>query len=125
MCGRAEWGIVVMDTQEARTQVLEIVNDALLIVDRLEAGESPTREDKQRLRQLVADARAVLPDAGYPAEVAWQGLQRASIGVDTIFEQADQVYWQAAGIDLRAAVQTLEPLVSPRFKREADFPIVG
>ncbi len=114
-----------MDTHEARTQMLELAGEALEIVAGLEAGGVPTGEDKRQLRDLLTDARSTLADAGYPAEAVWRALQRASLGTDTSFDQSDPLYWQDVAQELRTAMETLESLVSPQFRRESDFYIVG
>jgi hypothetical protein len=114
-----------MDTYEARTQMLELAREALGIVESLEANNVPTGEDKRRLRSMQAAARSALADAGYPAEAVWRGLQRASMGTDTSLDHADPMFWHDVADELRDAMETLESLLSPHFRRESDFYIVG
>jgi len=114
-----------MDTYEARTQMLELARDALGIVAALEASNVPTGEDRRRLRSMLTEARSALADAGYPAEAVWRAVQRASMGTDTSLDQADPMFWHDVADELRAAMETLESLVSPHFRRESDFYIVG
>ena len=116
-----------MDTQEARMRMLDLATEALQIVEGVvsSAGKSPGAPQKLRLRELVAEARTALPDAGFPAEAAWRGVQRASIGTDTFLDQSDPVYWQDVAMDLRSAVATLQALISPGFRRDADVHIIG
>jgi hypothetical protein len=114
-----------MDTQEARTQLRELAAQASEIVERIAAGSVPSGDDKLRLRRLVVEARVLLPDAGYPGEGAWRGLQRASIGAETLLDHADPTFWQQVAEELRASVDTLESLVRPGWRRESDFHIVG
>lgn len=106
-------------------RTLDIAREALEIVERLGSDAAPTADDKGRLRQLLLDAREALPDAGFPAEAAWRGLQRASIGTDTYFDQADPRYWQDVAKELHEGAEVLESLVSPFHRRESDFHIVG
>lgn len=113
-----------MDTNEARMQMRDLAHDALAIVDRLAAGSEPAQGDRGSLREMALESRALLGDAGYPAEAAWRGIQRASIGADTQFEAPDPTYWDDVARDLRTAVETLENLVSgPR--RDSDVHIIG
>lgn len=114
-----------MDTQEARMRMLDLTKEALDIVEDFESGAQPTREEKHELREMVLEARDTLPDAGYPAEAAWRGLQRASIGTDTFFDETDPLFWQDVVQELRTAAEVLESLVSPGFRRESDFHIIS
>jgi hypothetical protein len=114
-----------MDTYEARTRMLEMAEPALEIVERLERGESPSPDDRRTLRQLLLEARSTLADAGYPGEAVWRALQRASMAMETSFDQSDPLVWQDTAGQLRAAMETLQSLVSPQFRRESDFYIVG
>jgi hypothetical protein len=114
-----------MDTHEARMRMLDLCLEALHVVERLEKGEVPSADDKGRLRRLVTDSRETLPDAGYPAEAGWRALQRASIGSETGFEHVDPLYWQNVRQELDEAASVLRSLVSPHFRRESDFHIVG
>jgi len=114
-----------MNTQEARIRMLDLAREALEIVEGFEQGARPTREEKNELREMVIEARDTLPDAGYPGEAAWRGLQRASIGTDTFFEESDPAFWQDVIQELQTAAEVLESLVSPGFRRETDFHIIG
>lgn len=114
-----------MDTNEARTQMCDIANDALEIVERLQETASPSPEDRSRLRQMLTDARALLSDAGYPGEAVWRGLQRGSIGAETHLDQSDSSYWRDVAQELKEGIQTLESLIATRRSREADFRVVG
>jgi hypothetical protein len=105
--------------------MLDLCFEALAIVERLAAGEAPTADDRQGLRRALLQAREVLPDAGFPAEATWRGMQRASIGTETSFDQADPLYWRDVAQELRDAGEVLKSLVSPDFRRESDFHIVG
>lgn len=115
----------VVDTFEARLLMRDLAQDGLKIVDRFIGGAAPRPEDKRRLRELVLEARRSLSDAGYPAEAAWQGLQRASIGADTLLDTEDAAFWGNVAEDLRAGVETLDALVGMGVRRESDFHIVG
>lgn len=114
-----------MDTLEARTYMRDIGEEALEIIRRVAAGEAPSLEDRQRLRQLLLQARQTLPDAGYPGEGTWRALQRATIGIDTMTERPDANYWQDAVAELRIGVDTLSSLISPSWRRESDVQIIG
>ena len=114
-----------MDTNEARTQMREMANEALGIVAQLRRGERLDIESAQRLRRMAVDARSCLADAGYPGEAVWQGLQRASIGLDTQLGSGDASFWEDVTDVLQAGSATLESLISTRARREGDFRIVG
>jgi hypothetical protein len=103
----------------------DLADEALTIVESLAKGEILSRDDKRRLRELVSEARSTLFDAGYPAEAVWRGLQRASIGVDTLLDQPDAAYWEHVAAELRAGLDTLDSLLSPGPRRETDFHIVS
>lgn len=114
-----------MDTLEARILMRDLADEGLKIVDRYVAGNLPSGADKRRLRELVIEARTALSDAGYPGEAVWRSLHRASMGADTLFDQSDDHYWPSVVDELRAGLDTLESLISPGFRRESDFHIVG
>lgn len=113
-----------MDTLEARIRMRDMARETLEIVDRLAAGTSPSRETRARLREMVSEARSLLGDAGYPAEGAWRGMQRASMGLDTLFDEPDPTYWEDVMSELSRSIETLDNLVSP-IRREADLHIVS
>jgi hypothetical protein len=102
----------------------DMAAEALEIVDQLVAGQSPNREDRGRVREMVTEARSLLGDAGYPAEGTWRGLQRTSMGVETLFDRPDRTYWEDVRDELRRSVETLDNLVSP-IRKDADLHIVG
>jgi hypothetical protein len=114
-----------MDTYEARSRVLDLAQEVRSMVERLVSGVRLSSDERQRLREIVGEARAVLSDAGYPAEGVWRALQRVSLGVDTLLDQSDPFYWQDVSSDLQAGIETLESLLSPHLRRDADFRIVG
>ena len=114
-----------MDTFEARTLMRDLAQEGLEIVNRFIGGAAPRPEEKRRLREMVLEARRSLADAGYPAEAAWQGLQRASIGADTLLDSEDPSFWQSVAGDLEAGIGTLDALVGMGVRRESDFHIVG
>ena len=114
-----------MDTQEARSYIRDLAEEALELIEGWESSAVPPAKDKLRLRELASDARTALPDAGFPAEGAWRGLQRASIGTQTSLDQTDKLYWEDVAAELHAGVDTLDLLVSPGASRESDFRIVG
>jgi len=114
-----------MDTFEARTYIRDIAEEALDIVKRIAAGALPALEDRQRLRQLLLAVREALPDAGYPGESAWRALQRASMGVETMDGQPDTAFWEDVVEELESGIDTLSSLISPAWRRESDFHIVG
>jgi hypothetical protein len=47
------------------------------------------------------------------------------MAMETSFDQSDPLVWQDTAGQLRAAMETLQSLVSPQFRRETDFYIVG
>jgi hypothetical protein len=102
----------------------DLALDALEIVENV--NELPPRgENARRLRDFVSQARGLLSDAGYPAEAAWQGLQRASIGANTAFDEYDLGYWTDVADDLHRGVDTLQSLVSPHARPDTDIHVVG
>jgi hypothetical protein len=113
-----------MDTYEARLKMRDLAQDALVIVERREASVVLNREDRTHLREMAMEARSVLSDAGYPGEASWRAIQRASIGLDTAFDEPDRSFWQDVLEELRSAISTLDNLVGVS-KRDADVHIVG
>lgn len=114
-----------MDTFEARTHMLDVAEETLDIVRRVAAGETPSLEDRQRLRKLLLEARQTLPDAGYPGEATWRSVQRASMGIDTMGDQTDADFWDDVAGELQNGMDTLSSLISPNWRRETDFHIIG
>ncbi|HLJ67965.1 MAG TPA: hypothetical protein VKX16_11455 [Chloroflexota bacterium] len=114
-----------MDTREARTQMRDMAREGLAIVEGLVDREGRSYESVARLRQLAADARSVLPDAGFPAEGAWRALQQAVAALTMGPEEFDQPYWVALAEDLRAAIATLDGLLTHPSASGTDFHIVG
>ena|SRR5947209_2123635 len=113
-----------MDTYEARITMRDLAHDALDVVTRRESGVATNREDRAQIRQMASEARSLLGDAGYPGEAAWRAIQRASIGLETAFDEPDRTYWEDLATDLRDAIETLDSLVGVS-KRDADIHIVG
>ena len=113
-----------MDTYEARLTMRDLAHDALDIVERREAGTAASRDERASMRGMAVEARSLLSDAGYPAEASWRAIQRASIGLETAFDEPDRSYWTDLAGDLRMAIETLDNLVSVS-KRDADIHIVG
>lgn len=113
-----------MDTFEARLLMRDLAISALEIIGNL--GDLPPRgENARRLRELASEARGVLSDAGYPAEAAWHGLQRASIGANTALDEYDLGYWTDVAEDLQRGIDTLQSLVSPHSRPDTDIHLVG
>jgi hypothetical protein len=102
----------------------DLADEALEIVGRVEGGKFAPREDRTRLRAMVGEARTLLSDAGFPGEAAWRGLQRASIGLETAFEEPDESYWADVHQELQGAIDTLNSLVTV-VRRDTDLRIVG
>jgi hypothetical protein len=113
-----------MDTFEARTNMADLGHRGLQIVERVERRGAPTREETLELRQLLRDARALLADAGYPAEAVWRGLQRGSMGAETQFDEVDPGYWASVAEDLRAGLGTLESLITRPRGRDTDVNLI-
>ena len=113
-----------MDTYEARLTMRDLAREALEIVEDLVGDAVPSRDNRKDLRSMAVEARELLPDAGYPGEATWRGLQRASIGADTHFDQADPSFWVDVADELRNAAATLDQLVGP-VHRDIAFHIVG
>src|SRR5438105_5058429 len=112
----AGWGMdnaerVGMNTQEARIELRDLARAALGIVEGIEHGRRPSVEDGRDLRKMVAEARVLMADAGFPGETTWRGLSRASLGVDTLVEAPDTLYWHDVAEELRSGLETLESLV--------------
>jgi hypothetical protein len=114
-----------MDTTEARIQMRDLAHEGLAIIDRLAQGQTISGSDRERLRGLLVDARALLADAGYPGESVWRGLQRAALGVETHFDRSVPAYWADVAGELRAGMATLDSLVAPAWRSEPDLHIIG
>jgi hypothetical protein len=113
-----------MDTYEARLRMRDLAHDALDVVERRQAGASAGREDRSDLRQMATESRSLLGDAGYPGEATWRAIQRASIGLETAFEEPDRSYWEDLADELRQAIETLDNLIGVG-RRDADVHIIG
>jgi hypothetical protein len=114
-----------LNTFEARVIMRDLARTAVEMVRAIEGGRSPTPEDRLRIRDLVAQARGSLTDAGYPGEAVWRGLSRASIGMDTLGGEPDPLFWHDVAAELQAGLDTLDTLVSTDFRRESQIPWVG
>jgi hypothetical protein len=114
-----------MDTFEARMSMRDLAVAALAIVERLAEGKPAESDTRSRLRQMLTEGRALLADAGYPGESTWRGLQRASMGLDTLFDQSDPLSWEDVAEELRTGLQTLESLVGQGQRPDADIYVVG
>ncbi len=102
-----------------------LATQALTVVNRIRDGRSPTLDDRNSLRGMAIDARALLAEAGYPGEAVWRGLQRSSIGTDTNFDSHDASYWQDVTDELERGVATLASLDASRNFKDVDIHIVG
>jgi hypothetical protein len=98
---------------------------ALAIVERLAEGKPAELDTRTRLRQMLTEGRSLLADAGYPGESTWRGLQRASMGLDTYLDHSDPLFWEDVADELRMGLQTLESLVGPGQRPDADIYVVG
>ena len=114
-----------MDTHEARIELLELGQRALELAARYKMGDTPSAEERSALREMVVKARASLPDAGYPGEAIWRGLQRTSIGAETSLGRSDQAFWNDVYVEIHEGIGTLRSLVSPEMSRDSDFHVVG
>ncbi|MGH2449155.1 MAG: hypothetical protein ACRDFS_11225 [Chloroflexota bacterium] len=113
-----------MDTQEARWLARDMALQALEIVQRLADGRRVMPDERLRLRKIGGQLRELLPDAGYPAEAVWRGVQRSIIGLDTADQGADSYFWQDVAADLRRGMETLSSLVQPAGS-QPDVNLVG
>ena len=116
---------LTMDTFEARLRIWELGREGLDLVDGLAGGHDRPGSVLSRLRELATEARGALPDAGFPAESTWRALQQASAASLMGPGEFDQPYWVALAEDLRAALSTLESLLSSPTQRDIDFRIIG
>jgi hypothetical protein len=114
-----------MNTQDARREMESLAAEALAIVSRIREGRAPSLDDRNNLRRMASEARALLAEAGYPGEAVWRGLQRSSMGTDTNFDSHDSGYWQDVVDELERGAATLASLDSSRSFRDVDFHIVG
>jgi hypothetical protein len=112
-------------TFEARTIMRDLALAALRIVRSIESGVPPTPDHRIRIREMVAEARNVLTDAGYPGEGVWRELSRASMGIDTLRDEPDPFFWRDIAENLQRGLETLETLISTDNRRETDSPIIG
>ena len=97
----------------------------MAIVNRMRDGRVASSEDRNQLRRMASEARALLPEAGYPGEAVWRGLQRASIGAETHFDSFDSAYWQDVTDELERGAATLASLDAVSNAKDADVHIVG
>jgi hypothetical protein len=112
-----------MDTYQARRQMRDLAQTTLELLDEaIREGASPT-ETLGRLRSMDLDARALLADAGYPAEAVWRGLQRAQHALQP--GPIDTTLATQVADELRVAVETLDSLTSATSERDSDFRIIG
>jgi hypothetical protein len=127
MAGRTEYytEIRLMDTFEARMSMRDLAVAALDIVERLAEGKPVELDTRSRLRQMLTEGRSLLADAGYPGDSTWRGIQRASMGLDTFLDQSDALFWDDVAEELRTGLQTLESLVGPGQRPDADIYVVG
>ncbi|HEX8918571.1 MAG TPA: hypothetical protein VF898_08715 [Chloroflexota bacterium] len=114
-----------MDTQEARRELLQLGERAFELARRFRDGDAPSKDDRSNLREMVLTARATLPDAGYPGEGIWRGLQRTSMGAETWLDGSDSTFWDDVLAEIESGIDTLRPLVSPGVSRDSDFYVVG
>lgn len=114
-----------MNTQDARRDMGVLATDGMAIVNRLREGRVASSEDRNQLRRMASEARALLAEAGYPGESVWRGLQRASIGAETHFDSFDAAYWQDVTDELERGAATLASLDAVSNAKDADVHIVG
>ena len=113
-----------MDTFEARHQMRELARRGLALVEGFVRDGSPTPESSSALRAIAADARALVPDAGFPAEAAWRALAHAANALVAMEPDPEGLGWLEIVDELRVAVDGLDSLLGSA-RREADFRIVG
>jgi hypothetical protein len=114
-----------MNTQDARRDMASLATDGLAIVEAIGENRTASTDDRNRLRSMASEARALLSEAGYPGDAVWRGLQRASIGAETNFDAFDPGYWQDVTDELERGAATLSSLDSLGSVKDADFHIVG
>jgi hypothetical protein len=114
-----------MNTQDARRDMGSLATAGLAIVKVIGENRTASAEDRNNLRRMASEARALLSEAGYPGDAVWRGLQRASIGAETNFDAFDPSYWQDVLDELERGAAVLSSLDSLGSVRDADFHIVG
>lgn len=117
--------VLHMNTQDARREMRSLATEALAIVHRMCDSRSAPSDDRNRLRRMASESRALLSEAGYPGEAVWRGLQRASIGAETHFDSFDAAYWQDVTDELERGAATLASLDAVSNAKDVDVHIVG
>ena len=117
--------VMRMNTQDARRELQSLAAQGLTILAFVCDGRAPSLADRNTLRRLASEARELLPEAGFPGEPIWRGLQRASIGTDTNFDSFDAAYWRDVIDELERGVELLATLDSARRVRDIDIHVVG
>lgn len=82
-----------MNTIEARRRLAELTSETISIVMRLAAGGSISAADGVRMREVLAEARMIAYDAGYPGDAAWRALLRTSVYVSAPPTDVDREFW--------------------------------
>ncbi|HZT95497.1 MAG TPA: hypothetical protein VFB34_01545 [Chloroflexota bacterium] len=59
--------------------MLELALEVTEIVRRLSVAPSPTARDQTAMRELLGKAREAAYDAGFPADLAWRAILRATV----------------------------------------------
>lgn len=114
-----------MDTLEARTQMLELAQRALDLIERY-TGESESIFDARRTsRAMLVETRSLLSDAGHPGQGVWEALRHLEMGLTSYDEPASSHFWPELSEELTLAAHTLDALLSSPGSRESDFRIVG
>lgn len=103
----------------------ELGHEVLRSVERYATGKTVRAADCDRMRAAFQEAREVFFDAGYPAEAVWRGIQRAAIGLETLYGEPDRFYWEDAAAELRQGLEALDALLSSGSLRDIDLHIVG
>jgi len=112
-----------MDTYEARRRMYDLARQALELLDECLRDERNLSKTATDLRNMELEARALLADAGYPAESAWRSMQRVLLALQA--PQLDSHLVHEARSELRDAVETLASLTSATSERDSDFRIIG
>ena len=101
----------------------DLAQDALDLLDDMANGASDRTQAATELRKMELEARALLADAGFPAEAAWRALQRAAQAL--ALPDPDPAVVEETSHSLTDAVATLDSITAGPAERDADFRIIG
>lgn len=112
-----------MDTYEARSQMKNLAQETLDLLEEVARGDTTRSDAIVEVRKMELEARGLLVDAGYPGEAAWRGLQRTGIALQDAHDDLSTLTEAIA--QLSDAVATLSSLTTTSPESGPDFRIIG